>query len=99
MDKKRLLIALIVAQFTFIGVSGALAADQYTYTGKGTVTFNHAEHMTKMECASCHTSAEPTTIAITNKQEGHDLCLTCHKIEKKKGNIAAITGCNACHVK
>lgn len=99
MEKKVLLIALILAQFTFIGISGALAADQYSYTGKGTVTFNHAEHGEKMECSVCHTGEEPAKIAISNKKEGHDQCLTCHKAEKKKGNKAAPTSCSQCHKK
>lgn len=99
MQKKGLLIALILAQFTFISVTGALAADQYTYTGKGTVTFNHAEHGKNMDCSSCHTTEEPTVIAITNKKEGHDLCLSCHKLKKKEGNTAAPTSCKKCHIK
>ncbi|OQY24948.1 MAG: hypothetical protein B6I37_02470 [Desulfobacteraceae bacterium 4572_35.2] len=99
MKKKVLLIAIILAQFTFIGISGALAADQYSYTGKGTVTFNHAEHRNIMECSACHTGEEPDKIVISNKKEGHGLCLSCHKTEKKKGNKAAPTSCSQCHKK
>lgn len=99
MKKKLLLAALVLVQFTFISVSGVLAADQYTYTGKGTVTFNHAQHGEKMDCSNCHTTEEPAAIAITNKKEGHDLCLSCHKLKKKEGNTVAPTSCKQCHVK
>lgn len=100
MKKKTLLIALLLgAQFTIIGISSAMATDQYSYSGKGTVTFNHAEHGKKMECSTCHTDEQPSKISITNKQEGHDFCLSCHKANKKSGNAVIPTSCNQCHKK
>ncbi len=84
---------------SFMLVSNASATDTYEYTGKGTVTFTHAEHGKKMECSVCHTTATPEKITIENKKQGHALCLTCHKAEKKQGNKAAPTSCKQCHVK
>ena len=80
-------------------VGNASATDTYEYTGKGTVTFTHTEHGKKMDCSACHTTATPEKIAIENKKQGHDLCLACHKTEKKQGNKAAPTSCKQCHVK
>lgn len=90
---------LFIALFTVVCASTAIAADQYQYAGKGTVTFDHKTHGEKLDCATCHTTATPEKIAITNKKEGHDLCLACHKAEKKNGNKLAPTSCSKCHIK
>ncbi|SDE53991.1 cytochrome c3 family protein [Desulfuromonas thiophila] len=74
-----------------------LAADVYTYEGKGTVTFNHKGHGAVLDCSRCH-EGEPGRIPIENKQQGHDLCLNCHKTEKAAGNAQAPVTCSACHV-
>ncbi|PLX93601.1 MAG: cytochrome C [Desulfuromonas sp.] len=94
--KTRLLFTLL---FVALCTTSALAAESYQYTGKGTVTFNHKMHGEKMDCSSCHTTQPPQKIAITNKQQGHALCLDCHKSEQKKGNTAAPKSCNQCHKK
>ncbi|MCD6526258.1 MAG: cytochrome c3 family protein [Desulfuromonas sp.] len=90
---------LFIALFTMVCATTAIAADQYQYTGKGTVSFNHKMHGEKLECSACHTTATPEKMAITNKKEGHDKCLVCHKAEKKNGNNAAPTSCSQCHKK
>lgn len=95
MKTKLILIALL----TLTCAATAIAADQYQYTGKGTVTFDHKSHGEKMDCSTCHKGATPAKIAIENKKQGHDQCLVCHKAEKKQGNMAAPTKCSACHVK
>jgi len=90
---------LAIIALSSIFISSAIAADEYQYTGKGVVTFNHAEHGKKIDCATCHKGTTPEKIMITNKKQGHDQCLTCHKAEKAKGNTAAPTSCKQCHQK
>lgn len=90
---------LLITLLTLSAAATAMAADQYLYTGKGTVTFEHKAHADTIACSECHTTATPEKIAIENKQQGHDLCLTCHKAQAQQGNAAAPTKCNDCHKK
>ena len=89
---KKLVIALMLITFA---AAVAYAADTVTYDGgkKGAVTFNHKAHGEKMSCDSCH-EGTPAKIALDGKQQGHALCLDCHK-EKKMGP----TKCGECHKK
>lgn len=91
--------ALALLGLSLLLSATAFAAETYQYTGKGTVTFTHAQHGTLLGCASCHTGETPAKISIENKQQGHDLCLSCHKEQAKQGKINAPTKCNDCHKK
>lgn len=86
---------LVFALLTLFAAAPALASDSFTYTGKGTVTFNHKAHGEKLGCAACH-EGEPTKIEISDKATGHAACLDCHKAKKAEG---APTSCGECHVK
>ncbi len=93
------LLIVLLSSVTAISVMAATAQDVVTYTGKGTITFNHKAHGEKLGCAACHDGDKQEKIAIENKKQGHAKCLACHKQEKKKGNSAAPTKCNQCHKK
>ncbi|MDY0190981.1 MAG: cytochrome c3 family protein [Desulfuromonas sp.] len=97
--KHTIFLALAIVSVSLIFSATIFAADTYQYTGKGTVTFNHAKHGAELGCASCHQEETPAKITIENKKQGHDLCLTCHKAQAKQGNKSAPTKCSACHVK
>ncbi|BCR03831.1 c-type cytochrome [Desulfuromonas versatilis] len=84
---------LVIAMLTMFAAAPAIAADTYTYTGKGTVTFNHKAHGEKLGCEKCH-EGEPKKIEIKDKDTGHATCLDCHKAMKDQG---APTKCNDCH--
>ncbi|MBN2644013.1 MAG: cytochrome c3 family protein [Desulfuromonadaceae bacterium] len=88
-----LALLMIVATATL-----SLAADQYQYQGKGTVHFDHKAHGEKLTCTACH-QGEPARIAIENKDQGHGLCLACHKAESAKGQTGLPVKCNECHIK
>ncbi len=90
--KKLLVAALLVA---FAATPALAVEDTYSYTGKGTVTFNHKVHGEKLGCEACH-EGEPAKIEVTDKATGHAACLDCHKEKKAEG---APTKCGACHVK
>jgi hypothetical protein len=60
---------------------------------KGKVTFNHADHSTRLDCSECHTAETPRKIVI-NMQTAHVLCKGCHK-----GVSNAPTSCSGCHQK
>lgn len=90
---KKLLVAVMLVAFA---ATAAMAVeDVYTYTGKGTITFNHKAHGEKLGCEACH-KGTPAKIDVSTKDAGHALCLECHKSMKDKG---APTKCNDCHVK
>jgi len=90
---KRALVIMML--LTFVAASVAFAADTVTYTGKGTVTFNHKAHGEKLGCDACH-EGTPAKIEIKDKDSGHGKCLACHKTMTDKG---APTKCNECHKK
>ncbi len=89
---KKLVVIALLAVFA---AAPALAADTYTYTGKGTITFDHKGHGEKLGCDKCH-EGEPAKIEVTGKDAGHGTCLDCHKKMKADG---APTKCNDCHQK
>lgn len=60
----------------------------------GKVTFNHADHGSRLSCDKCHPTDPPRMVEI-NKDIAHTLCTGCHKASG--GN--APTSCTACHVK
>lgn len=53
---------------------------------KGTITFNHSTHNTKIECESCHKVVKPVS-----KLTGHSFCKDCHKYQNGP------TTCKGCH--
>ncbi len=59
----------------------------------GTVTFNHANHESLIDCASCHDVVQGID-KKEQKEAFHGLCISCHK-EQKQGP----TNCRECHVK
>ena len=59
---------------------------------QGTVTFEHTKHAAA-KCDACHKGA-PGKIGKMSKEEGHKLCLECHKAEKKGPQK-----CGDCHKK
>jgi len=91
---KRVLVIMMLLAFVAASTV-AFAADTVTYTGKGTVTFNHKAHGEKLGCKACH-EGTPAKIEITGKDTAHGLCLACHKKMKDQG---APTKCNDCHKK
>jgi len=89
--KKLLVVAMLVA-FAAAPAFAADPQDVYTYTGKGTCTFNHKAHAEKLGCEACH-EGTPAKIAITDKATGHAKCLDCHKAK------GAPSKCGDCHKK
>lgn len=77
--------------------------EKVTFTPRfGTVTFNHAEHLSVGDCISCHhtgdyvscSSCHGSQPGISNAKDAfHANCIDCHK-EAEQGPI----GCRACHV-
>lgn len=87
---KKLLVAVMLVAFA---AAPAFAVQEvYTYTGKGTCTFDHKMHGEKMGCEACHEGA-PAKIEVTKASAHGDVCKNCHK---EKGGP---TKCNDCHVK
>jgi c(7)-type cytochrome triheme protein len=98
---KKLLIVAILVVFAAAPAFAGEPADVYTYSGKGTTTFNHKAHSEKLGCAACHEGTPAKIEIIENdmvkgKETGHAACLDCHK--KMKGD-GAPTKCSDCHVK
>ncbi len=87
---KKLLVAVMLVAFA---AAPAFATDVYTYTGKGTVTFDHKTHADSLGCDACH-EGEPAKIEVDKKGAHGATCKTCHKDQK-----AGPTKCNDCHVK
>lgn len=86
---KKLLVAAMLVAFA---AAPAFAADVYTYTGKGTCTFDHKGHGAKMACDACH-EGTPAKIEVTKDSAHGKVCKTCHM---EKGGP---TKCAECHVK
>ncbi len=87
---KKLLVAAMLVAFA---AAPAFSADVFTYTGKGTVTFDHKAHADSLGCEACH-EGEPASIEVDKTSAHGDTCKGCHKT---KG--AGPTKCNDCHVK
>ncbi|MBE0598376.1 MAG: cytochrome C [Desulfuromonadales bacterium] len=86
---KKLLIALLAAA---VFAAPALAADVVVFEAKnGNVTFDHAAHQKRAECAKCH-QGTPAKFEVT-KDWAHATCKGCH--QEKSGP----TKCNDCHKK
>ena len=92
---KRVLVIMMLLAFVAASTAAFAMPETVTYTGKGTVTFNHKAHGKKLGCKACHEGA-PKKIEITGKDTAHGLCLACHKKMKDEG---APTKCNDCHKK
>ncbi len=103
---KKLVILLTVVAFVSMAAI-SFAADkgpaQMKFEAKmGTVSFDHAKHQERTDCATCHHSGEykacdschDGTAAPKAKDAFHKNCKDCHK-EKQQGP----TKCKECHVK
>ncbi len=98
-----LIAASLISAVATLVIAGSNVPEEVTFTPRfGTVTFNHAEHLSVGDCASCHhtgayvtcSSCHGTQPGISNAKDAfHASCIDCHK-EAQKGPV----GCRACHV-
>ncbi len=76
---------------TETGCRSATAGDSH-FSGDKSFYFPHKQHVSVVECNTCHhgTSGQP----IFSQSLGHGLCLDCHR-QKNKGPVK----CAGCHKK
>ena len=85
-----ILLFLSVASFSFAGNADFVK----TYSGHGTVTFDHSKHNHyETDCDYCHTPLKANGV---DKKFGHAVCRDCHKKSQEK---TAPTKCSGCHIK
>lgn len=115
MQKKSLSILSILFVFTFSAIVAAWAVDkgaaEITVDGgfKGAVAFTHKAHQDRLDdCMVCH-DLFPQELGIIKKhkeekklkgkQVMNEVCLACHKADRKAGKDHGPTSCNKCHSK
>jgi hypothetical protein len=82
--------------FAGFGVCNAMADHPgvIVYEAKnGKVTFNHAGHAERLDCAKCHQQDPPEKIEISRETAHSTACQDCHK--QMQGPVK----CAECHVK
>jgi mono/diheme cytochrome c family protein len=83
-----LTVTILVSAFATITLATTKGPEEVKYTPKmGTVTFNHAAHQGRTDCATCH------------HNEGFDQCKSCHGVDAKapKAKDAFHKTCKSCH--
>ena len=70
------------------------------------VRFTHKDHMALegVDCLACHHQGDPSVTCAACHVERqalqnvfHQLCITCHEAEKRKGRMTGPRTCGECH--
>ncbi len=86
--------------------SQATLLEQFEFTGKGTVSFDHASHsmnssyFSSGKCQMCHSAdgfPKMFNDKVSVKTQAHKLCLGCHKEQHAQGNTNPPKQCSECH--
>lgn len=98
--KKKTVCSIITIMLTFGFAGVGICADKtgpglVVYEAKnGNVTFNHATHAERIECAKCHQQDPPEKIKITRETAHAEACRGCHE-QMQAGPVK----CAECHIK
>ena len=106
-----LMTLLVLSMAAIVTASANNGAEKITVDGgsKGEVEFTHKNHQDRLEdCMVCH-DVFPQELGVIKKMKSekklkrkqvmNDVCLACHKADKKAGKAYGPTSCNKCHSK